>query len=63
MDNSWITNALPFWILGIPLVLSVISYMRLPRQGVLVPPDRRHDRRNITGEPVIRAGDTTVSRG
>ncbi len=63
MDNSWITNALPFWILAVPLVVSVISYIRMPRQSDLVPPDRRNDRRNITGEPVIRSGDTTVSRG
>lgn len=63
MDNAWITNVLPFWILGVPLAVSVISYMQMPRQRDLVPPDRRHDRRNITGEPVIRAGDTPVSRG
>lgn len=63
MDNSWITNALPFWILGVPLVVSVISYMRMPRQSDLVPPDRRNDRRNIVREPVIRSGDTAVARG
>lgn len=63
MDNAWITNVLPFWILGIPLVVSVISYMRLPRQSDLVPPDRRAERNNIVREPVIRSGDTAVSRG
>ncbi|MCM0000272.1 MAG: hypothetical protein NBV68_12875 [Erythrobacter sp.] len=63
MDNSWITNVLPFWILGVPLVVSVISYMRLPSQSDLVPPDRRAERNNIVREPVIRSGDTAVSRG
>jgi len=63
MDDSWITNALPFWILGVPLLVSVISYMRMLRQRDLVPPDRRHERNNITDEAVIRAGDTPVSRG
>jgi hypothetical protein len=36
MTTSLLVNALPFWILGVPLVLSIISYMRMPRQRDLV---------------------------
>lgn len=63
MDNSLIKNALPFWILGTPLVVSVISYMRKPSRSDLAPPDRRYERNNIVREPVIRSGDAAVSRG
>jgi hypothetical protein len=63
MDNSWIANALPLWILGVPLVVSVISYMRKPSLSDPATPDRRYERNNIVREPVIRSGDTAVSRG
>lgn len=64
MDSSWITNLLPFWILGKPLIVSIISYMRLPNQSDLAaPPDRTRERHNIVRESHIRAGDTAVSRG
>ncbi len=63
MSSSWIVNLLPFWILGVPLVIAIISYLRMPRQSELAPPDRREDRRNIVGETAIRAGDTAVWKG
>lgn len=63
MSSSWITNLLPFWILGVPLVIAIINYLQMPAQRDLAPPDRREDRRNIVGETAIRAGDTAVSRG
>ena len=63
MASSWITSILPFWILGLPLIISIISYMRLPRQRDLAPPDRTRERHNLTRESHIRAGDTVVSRG
>lgn len=63
IDNYWIKNALPFWILGVPLLVSVISYTQMPGQRALVPPDRREERRNIVREPVIRSGDIAASRG
>lgn len=63
MSSSWITNLLPFWILGVPLVVAIVNYLRMPGQRDLAPPDRREDRRNIVGETAIRAGDTAVTRG
>lgn len=63
MSSSWITNILPFWILGVPLVVAIISYLRMPNQRDLAQPDRRGERRNIVREEHIRAGDTAVSRG
>jgi hypothetical protein len=63
MDSSWITNLLPFWILGVPLIVSIISYMRMPRQRDLARPDRTRDRPDKARESHIRAGDATVSRG
>jgi len=46
MSSSWLVNILPFWILGVPLVIAIISYMRMPRQRDLVSPDHRDGRRN-----------------
>ncbi len=63
MDYSYIVNILPFWILGVPLAVAVISYLKMPRQSELVPPDRRNDRQNLVREPAITSGDTVVSRG
>ncbi len=63
MASSWIANLLPFWILGIPFVVAIISCLRLPSQDKLAPPDRRRERHNIVRESHITAGDTAVSRG
>lgn len=58
-----IVNILPFWILGVPLIVAIISYFRMPRQSELAPPDRRSERQNLVREPAIRSGDTVISRG
>lgn len=63
MAYSSIVNALPFWILGVPLALAVISYVRMPRQSDLVPPDRREERSNFAREPEFRAGEAVASEG
>ena len=63
MGFSWLINILPFWILGLPLALAIISYVRLPRRRDLVPPDRTRERHNVVRESHIRAGDTAASRG
>ena len=63
MASSWMASILPFWILGVPLVVAIISYFRMPSQDKLAPPDRTRERHNIVREPHIRAGDTAVSRG
>lgn len=34
--NSFTGLILPFWILGVPLVVAVISWMRMPKQGHLL---------------------------
>lgn len=39
---SFVGSVLPFWILGVPLVVAVISWMRMPRQGHLAPRDHRN---------------------
>jgi hypothetical protein len=36
MPSFELVNILPFWILGIPLLVGIISYMRMPRQSDLV---------------------------
>lgn len=41
MADFTITNLLPFWILGVPLAIAVISWARMPRQNQLAPVDRR----------------------
>lgn len=51
MDNSWITNALPFWILGVPLAVAVISYLRIPRHRDQVSQDYRDEHRTVADEP------------
>lgn len=63
MDYSSIVNVLPFWILGVPLAVAIISFMKMPRQSAIAPPDRREERHNIVREPAIRSGDTVISRG
>ncbi len=63
MGSSWLINILPFWILGLPLAVAIISYIRLPAQRDLAPPDRTRERHNIVRESHIRAGDTAASRG
>jgi hypothetical protein len=63
MSSSLLVNGLPFWILAVPLIVGVISYIQTPRLGDHVPPDRREDRRNIAGEAYIQSGDTAISRG
>lgn len=37
--NSFIGPLLPFWILGVPLVVAVISWLRMPKQGDLTHAD------------------------
>lgn len=63
MASFSIINALPFWILGVPLVIAVVSYMRMPRQRDLVPTHDRADHQNGVREPAARRGDNNVSRG
>ncbi len=63
MESSWITNLLPFWILGIPLIVSIISYMRLPSQRELAQPERSTGRHDTLRNSHIRAGETAGSRG
>lgn len=41
--SSLVGPILPFWILGVPLVVAVISWLRLPKRGDLAPPDRRQN--------------------
>jgi hypothetical protein len=41
MTSFIITNLLPFWILGVPLVIALASWARMPRQSQLAPVDRR----------------------
>lgn len=42
--NSTIIPLLPFWILGVPLIIGVISWPRTPKQGDLTHAD--HSRNN-----------------
>jgi len=42
MPSSLVTTILPFWILGVPLIVAIISLLRLPRHRDIVPPDRRN---------------------
>lgn len=42
--SSLIGPILPFWILGVPLIIGVISWMRMPKQSDLTH-DRRADQR------------------
>lgn len=63
MASSWITNILPFWILGVPLVVSIISYMRLPSQRRLATSGRDGRRHDDLRESHIRTGEAAVSRG
>lgn len=63
MASSWITNILPFWILGVPLIVSIISYMRLPSQRELARPERGSDRHDTERHSDHRAGQTAASRG
>ncbi len=34
---------LPFWILGVPFVAAIVSFLRLPSQRDLAPRHRQHD--------------------
>lgn len=36
MSSFELVNILPFWILGVTLLVGIISYMRMPRQSDLV---------------------------
>lgn len=63
MNSFSIVNLLPFWILGLPLLVGIFSYFRMPSHTDLVPRDRRAERHNIARESHIRAGDTAASRG
>lgn len=63
MNSFSIVNLLPFWILGLPLIVAIFSYFRMPRHVDLVPRDRRAERHNIVRESHIHAGDTAASRG
>lgn len=56
MDFSSIVNILPFWILGVPLAIAIISYIRMPRQADLTPPDRRSQRESLTSDAGSRSG-------
>jgi hypothetical protein len=55
--------ALPFWILGLPLAVAIISYVRPAQQGGFIPPDRRNQRSNFISDPIIRAGDSVLFKG
>lgn len=57
MSNFAAINILPFWILGVPLVVAIISLTRLPRRRNIAPTDRRaHQSENTdeaTGYPTL----------
>jgi hypothetical protein len=57
MSNFAAINILPFWILGVPLVVAIISLTRLPRRRNIAPTDRRaHQSENTdeaTGYPTV----------
>ena len=63
MDFSSIVNILPFWILGVPLAIAIISYIRMPRQADLTSPDRRSQRESLTSDAGSRSGETSIPRG
>jgi hypothetical protein len=63
MDFSSIVNILPFWILGVPLAIAIISHIRMPRQADLTPPDRRSQRESLTSDAGSRSGETSIPRG
>jgi hypothetical protein len=51
---SSIINALPLWILGVPLAVTVFSCLRRPQHSDLVP---------VTGYVTARSGTTAISKG
>lgn len=63
MTNSDWMVALPFWILGAPLIVALFAYTRPLKPGSFVPTDRRNQRSNIIGDAIIRAGDTVLFKG
>jgi hypothetical protein len=46
MSSLNIIPALPFWILGVPFVVALISWLRMPKQSDLTHADgsRHHNR-------------------
>lgn len=43
MGSFDLINLLPFWILGFPLVVALVSLMRLPRRSDLIHADPRRE--------------------
>ena len=62
LSSQWMV-ALPFWILGLPLVVAVIAYFKPARFSGFIPPDRRNQRSNVISDPVIQAGDSVLFKG
>lgn len=63
MSLSQLAVILPFWILGLPLVIGIVAWMRSGPIRGFIPPDRRNQRSNIIGDPIIKAGDTVLFEG
>lgn len=56
-------SILPFWILGLPLLIAIIAYFKPANTRGFLPPDRRNQRANLIGDAVITAGDTVLFKG
>jgi len=63
MSFSQLAVILPFWILGLPLVIGIIAWIKPGHIRGFIPPDRRNQRSNLIGNPIIKAGDTVLFEG
>jgi hypothetical protein len=63
MNFSQMAVILPFWILGLPLLVGIIAFMRPRTVRGFVPPDRRTQRANLIGDPIIKAGNSVLFEG